>query len=187
MQINALFLKVLLSKSLNTYAQPTSEAPSTISIAYVNREKVLAWLHGCCKSLYFCVFFISWIYDRGLFQLFCKGWIFEGWKLWTLAKIKFLQIIVNLQYMIGLAWSWLFTYVINARLGWYALKMRKNWTPSSCCNFHEIRRMWFCHRAVRPKDADERANSIDPDQRAPLGADRALWSGSTWFNKWQTV
>ena len=43
MQINALFLKVLLSKSLNTYAQPASEAPSsTISIAYVNSEKVLA-------------------------------------------------------------------------------------------------------------------------------------------------
>ena len=31
---------------------------------------------------------------------------------------------------------------------------------------------------MRPKDADGMANSVDPDQTAPLGA---VWSGSTLF------
>ena len=31
---------------------------------------------------------------------------------------------------------------------------------------------------MSPNDADEMANSVDPDQTAPLGA---VWSGSTLF------
>ena len=31
---------------------------------------------------------------------------------------------------------------------------------------------------MRPKDADRMANSVDPDQTAPLGA---VWSGPTMF------
>ena len=30
--------------------------------------------------------------------------------------------------------------------------------------------MWLYHRVMSPKDADGMANSVDPDQTAPLGA-----------------
>ena len=30
--------------------------------------------------------------------------------------------------------------------------------------------MWLYHRVMSPNDADEMANSVDPDQTAPLGA-----------------
>ena len=36
--------------------------------------------------------------------------------------------------------------------------------------------MWLCHRGMSPKDADRKANSVDPDQTAPQGA---VWSWST--------
>ena len=38
--------------------------------------------------------------------------------------------------------------------------------------------MWLYHRIMSPNDADRMANSVDPDQTAPLGA---VWSGSTLF------
>ena len=38
--------------------------------------------------------------------------------------------------------------------------------------------MWLYHRAMSPNDADGMANSVDPDQTAPLGA---VWSGSALF------
>ena len=38
--------------------------------------------------------------------------------------------------------------------------------------------MWLNHRVVSPNDADGMANSVDPDQTAPLGA---VWSGSALF------
>ena len=38
--------------------------------------------------------------------------------------------------------------------------------------------MWLSHRVMSPNDADGMANSVDPDQTAPLGA---VWSGSTLF------
>ena len=30
--------------------------------------------------------------------------------------------------------------------------------------------MWLYHRLMSPNDADRMANSVDPDQTAPLGA-----------------
>ena len=30
--------------------------------------------------------------------------------------------------------------------------------------------MWLYHRVMNPNDADGMANSVDPDQTAPLGA-----------------
>ena len=30
--------------------------------------------------------------------------------------------------------------------------------------------MWIYHRVMSPNDADGMANSVDPDQTAPLGA-----------------
>ena len=38
--------------------------------------------------------------------------------------------------------------------------------------------MWLYHRVISPNDADGMANSVDPDQTAPLGT---VWSGSTLF------
>ena len=38
--------------------------------------------------------------------------------------------------------------------------------------------MWFYHRVLSPNDGDGLANSVDPDQTAPLGA---VWSGSALF------
>ena len=38
--------------------------------------------------------------------------------------------------------------------------------------------MWLYHRVMSPIDADGMANSVDPDQTAPLGA---VWSGSSLF------
>ena len=39
--------------------------------------------------------------------------------------------------------------------------------------------MWLYYRIMLPKDADRIANSVDPDQTAPLGA---VWSGSALFS-----
>ena len=38
--------------------------------------------------------------------------------------------------------------------------------------------MWLYHRVTCPNNADGMANSVDPDQTAPLGA---VWSGSALF------
>ena len=38
--------------------------------------------------------------------------------------------------------------------------------------------MWLYHRVMSPNDAEGMANSVDPDQTAPLGA---VWSGSALF------
>ena len=40
--------------------------------------------------------------------------------------------------------------------------------------------MWLYHRVISPNDADEMANSVDPDQTAPVGA---VWSGSALFTQ----
>ena len=47
-----------------------------------------------------------------------------------------------------------------------------------CCNHPKIWTKWLCRRAMLPQDADRIANSVDPDQTAPLGA---VWSGSALF------
>ena len=38
--------------------------------------------------------------------------------------------------------------------------------------------MWLFHKVMSPNHADGMANSVDPDQTAPLGA---VWSGSALF------
>ena len=40
--------------------------------------------------------------------------------------------------------------------------------------------MWLYHRVMSPNNTDGMANSVDPDQTAPLGA---VWSGSALFVK----
>ena len=51
-------------------------------------------------------------------------------------------------------------------------------TQKICCNHFKIWTMWLYHRVMSPNDADGMANSVDPDQTAPLGA---VWSGSALF------
>ena len=51
-------------------------------------------------------------------------------------------------------------------------------TQKICCNHSKIWTMWLCHRVMSPNDADWMANSVDPDQTAPLGA---VWSWSALF------
>ena len=48
-------------------------------------------------------------------------------------------------------------------------------TQNICCNHSKIWTMWLYHRVMSPNDADGMANSVDPDQTAPL------WSGSALF------
>ena len=51
-------------------------------------------------------------------------------------------------------------------------------TQKICCNRSKIWSMWLYHRVMSPNDADGMANSVDPDQTAPLGA---VWSASALF------
>ena len=50
-------------------------------------------------------------------------------------------------------------------------------TQKFCCNNSKTWTMWLYHRVMSPNDADGMANSVDPDQTAPLG----VWSGSALF------
>ena len=43
-------------------------------------------------------------------------------------------------------------------------------TQNICCNHSKIWIMWLYHRVMCPDDADGMANSVDPDQTAPLGS-----------------
>ena len=51
-------------------------------------------------------------------------------------------------------------------------------TQKNCCNHSKIWTKWLYYSVIRPNDADGMANSVDPDQTAPLGA---VWSGSALF------
>ena len=51
-------------------------------------------------------------------------------------------------------------------------------TPKICCNYPKNWTRWLFLRVMHPKDAEGIANSVDPDQTAPLGA---VWSGSALF------
>ena len=51
-------------------------------------------------------------------------------------------------------------------------------TQNICCNYPKICTRWLNPRVMYPKDADGIANSVDPDQTAPVGA---VCSGSALF------
>ena len=51
-------------------------------------------------------------------------------------------------------------------------------TQNICCNYPKSWTRWLFLRVMSPNDADGMANSVDPDQTAPLGA---VWSGSALF------
>ena len=62
----------------------------------------------------------------------------------------------------------------NATVNFLNIRTPKN----ICCNHSKIWTMWLYHRVMSLNDADGMANSVDPDQTAPLGA---VWSGSALF------
>ena len=43
-------------------------------------------------------------------------------------------------------------------------------TQRICCNHPKIFTRWPYHIVIGPKDVDKMANSVDPDQTAPLGS-----------------
>ena len=43
-------------------------------------------------------------------------------------------------------------------------------TRENCGNVPKIRTTWFYRIVMHPKDTDRMANSVDPDQTAPVGA-----------------
>ena len=72
--------------------------------------------------------------------------------------------------------------VLKNKLAWLFFLYRKfpkySDTQKTFCNHFKILTMWLYHRVMSPTDADGMANSVDPDQTAPLGA---VWSGSALF------
>ena len=57
-------------------------------------------------------------------------------------------------------------------------KFPKYSDTQNICNQSKIWTVWLYRRVMSPNDADGMANSVDPDQTAPLGA---VWSKSALF------
>lgn len=66
------------------------------------------------------------------------------------------------------------------------LEIQNIWTPKKLLLFSSNLKMWFYHRnsseliyhtTMQPKDADRKANSVDPDKlsRSTLFADPSVW------------
>ena len=53
-------------------------------------------------------------------------------------------------------------------------------TRNICCSHPKSWTKWLYLSGMCPEDADRMANSVDPDQTAPLGA---VWSGSALFSQ----
>ena len=71
------------------------------------------------------------------------------------------------------------SFVLSVHFTTYYRKFPKySDTQNICCNHFKNSTMWLYHRVMSPNDADGMANSVDPDQTAPLGA---VWSGSALF------
>ena len=51
-------------------------------------------------------------------------------------------------------------------------------TQKLCCNHSKSWTMWLYQSVMSPNDSNRMANSVDPDQTAPLGA---VWSGCALF------
>ena len=57
----------------------------------------------------------------------------------------------------------------NKVLKWCTVNFLNIRTPKQiCCNHSKIWSMWLYHRVMSPNDAEGMANSVDPDQTAPL-------------------
>ena len=90
------------------------------------------------------------------------------------SKISRLQL-VSVTAQTGLSLTWSQTPKTGFLMVWFP---KYSDTPKICCNHSKIWTMWLYHRVMSPNDADGMANSVDPDQTAPLGA---VWSGSALF------
>ena len=81
-------------------------------------------------------------------------------------------------YLNSYAWKHLWWLHKEYSEAGYRINPNNSNTQKICCNHPKIWTMWLYHRVLHPKDADGIANSVDPDQTAPLGA---VWSGSALF------
>ena len=77
-------------------------------------------------------------------------------------------------------WHWylLENNINNIHFFRYCKNPKISDTWGSSCNHPKILTKCLYNGVMHPKDADGIANSVDPDQTAPLGA---VWSGSTLF------
>ena len=59
---------------------------------------------------------------------------------------------------------------VDAQRIWAAYRKNPKYSDArkNCGNYPQIWTMWFHHGVTLPKDADGMANSVDPDQTAPL-------------------
>ena len=61
-----------------------------------------------------------------------------------------------------------YSKLLDLKSTWATIKCQNNQTPKNCCNCPKIWTMWLYHRFISPKDADQVANSVDPDQSGSL-------------------
>ena len=61
------------------------------------------------------------------------------------------------------------------RFSWLSTEKKyKYWdTWNYCCNYPKILEVWFQHTIIHPKYVESIANSVDPDQTAPIGSYRS--------------
>ena len=164
--------------SSNTHAQPSSGAWCLIFgwtlhllpfCMCVNskgsgetvRLRRLAWAFaGCLCNKYLNL--MSW--------LNCFQWTFYRWSWCNYCHSKFADLNIGLQILYGECEQNLVfvdqTFVI------YSKTPKNSDTQNICCNHSKILTRW-----LHPKDADRKANRLDPGQTAP----GAVWSGSTLF------
>ena len=96
-------------------------------------------------------------------------------------KITDLLLILELSSALE-TWSSNATILVSGSPSMFAFiyrKFPKYSDPKNICCYHsKIWTMRLYHRVMSPNDADGMANSVDPDQTAPLGA---VWSGPALF------
>ena len=104
--------------------------------------------------------FLTYITERKMLLLLIEGWWSQGTRRWTRSFCLIPEDPLCIRITVKL---------LNVR------------TTNNWCNYPKNWTVWTYHRVMSPKDADWKANRVDPDQSAPLGA--AWWSGYTLFDQ----
>ena len=114
--------------------------------------------------------------------LFAQAYLSENWGSLQYSMVRLHSHCSNfsLFFRVSLMFQILTVFTWNSHLSITWLKSPKyiSDTPRICCNHPKIWTRWLYQRVIHPKYADGMANSVDPDQTAPLGA---IWSGSALF------
>ena len=153
MQLSAIERRFLKADSLNSIKEMLQSATMKHS-PYATRPRCMINVYTVCHCV--CVF---WKHYSGV-QPHCSNFRI------TTAIFSSVQIF-------RILWNTVNLYIFVA-----TVKILKIRNPKNCANHPKIRTVLFSYRVIGTKDADRMANSVDPDQTAPLGA---VWSGSTLF------